>query len=204
MISSLPLFKHAYLSCFQSEAPEELNLEALVNEIREISRKIETEKLDENTSKLLRNTINDKFHIIYNISSLLKSFLIFSESSTKDVDSLFSEGLMIMKSIGEQSEETELAEIDVSSKISQWTEELRGELSKELEDVNEDIDKEKIYAHMCVQCKKRPSVVYSLPCGHTGYCAKCLKESQDAGSEYTMCLRCHKTVEESKPLILNK
>ena len=192
------------MSCFGSQAPEELNLEALVSEIREISKKIENEKLDENAVKQLHETLNDKFHIIRNISSLLKSFLVFSESSTKDVDSLFSESLDIMKSIGVHSEETELSEIDVSSKITQWTEELRDELNKQLEEANEDIEEEKRFSHMCVQCNKRPSVVYSLPCGHTGYCAKCLKELQDAGSNYPICLRCHKTVEESKPLTLNK
>ena len=218
-MSEFRLFKIAYEDIFQQKLPESFNLDNLNMEILNLSQKIlnqdfsEIQKNEnkENQTEILLNDeylvdLNNKYQIIFQISSLLKSFLDFFTTNSQNVQKSYKRTLAIIKKIKKIDVKEELEQINISQHINQWIEKLNEELEKERQESQNQLENELYNVIDCAKCHKRPAIFYSLPCCHANYCKHCMQELIDNNVDPSsiLCLRCHSKIDSIRPIKLNK
>ena len=216
-MSEFKLFSFAYKDYYKEELPEQINLDQLnqelLNYIEIINDKARlenyTKRLQENASEEnikieLVDSIQKKYKTILQVSSLLKSFLDFFSTITKNVEKSYHNTLSIMKKQSYLVPQEKLEEIDIQMYIDKWSNEVQIDLERDREKSKNELEHEVYNVIDCVKCHKRPAAYYSQPCGHASYCEKCMKEMTDNNTkpESLVCLCCHKSVDKVIPIKL--
>ena len=214
------LFSIGYKSIYSEEPPNALSLDELAKKLEESVNVLENSKIEEmenlikqktckdiqkeNIKQELERIIANEYKQIYQISSLLKSFLIFFDHSTNKIEKTFQTVNKIIQKQQNITIHEKLDDINIQDQIIDWTSVIEKDLQNKEEETKQRIDKKMFSSIECTRCYKRPAIFYSIPCYHPYLCAVCyndLATNTDINDKrYQMCPKCFKKIEEIKQI----